>query len=165
MNVHGAKFTYAVIEADRIGNLTNLVLPTGRFATRLVPITEIDSVQPITSANQTTFGGAAKGAAIGTLLAGPVGAIVGGILNGRKAAHLVAVTLTTGESFVAETNDTEFKQLLGAAAAAPEKRYMAQFEVAKPPSERPKASPNSLFMFIVVMTIFALCMIYFGQRT
>lgn len=126
MKVHGATFDSARLASDWSGALTSIETSTGFAKWGSIPASDIASVTPITNENHRSFAGTAGGAVIGTLLAGPVGLVVGALISGKRTKHLVGVTLVTGEGFVAEVDRNELTLLLGAASRAANEQREAE---------------------------------------
>ena len=119
MVIHGASFDSATIQTDWFGKCTGLITAKN-FSTsrRKISADEFSSVDVITSENASSIGFSSGGAIIGTLLAGPVGLLIGGLKSGKQASHLVGITLAGGEGFVAEVSKQELTLLLGAVSRA-----------------------------------------------
>ena len=75
---------------------------------------DLDTVEILTDENKiSVLGGIGWGIA-GTLIAGPIGLLVGGLLGANKKQHTVLVKLRSGKSFLANCNGNEYGQLTAA---------------------------------------------------
>ena len=80
----------------------------------------------VTAENQTNIGGMAGGAAVGLLLAGPLGALVGAWLkSGAKTSQIAIIQLVDGTSTVAQMSAVELATLLSALPRAEQLRTAA----------------------------------------
>lgn len=77
---------------------------------------DISSVEIVTQDSETSLLRAGAGVAIGAILLGPIGAIVGGLLSGKKNVTILQVTFADGKSALMQANTKEMTLMLGAAA-------------------------------------------------
>ena len=103
------------IETTLGGKMKRVVILRG-FTKRPINVKpeDIATAEPITDENKiSVLGGLGWGVA-GTLIAGPIGAVVGGLLGAKKQQHLMLVTLKNGKQFLANCGSNERGLLLAA---------------------------------------------------
>lgn len=84
------------------GGIKGVAVSTSFFGTAKYKKNQVSSVEVLTSENATSVAGAGFGIAAGALLAGPVGAIVGGMLGGKSSKQVAAVTFADGKRALIE---------------------------------------------------------------
>lgn len=119
MNIIGGDYgdnAIAVLHKNWSGQLEKLIIPTTLFGKpHIITASQISNVETLTDENKVALLGACGWGIAGTLIAGPIGAIVGGILGGRKAVITALVTVANGKRFLATCSTDEFKILVSAA--------------------------------------------------
>lgn len=94
------------------GGIKGVAVSTGLIRAAKYPKDKIVSVEVVTSENATSVAGAGFGIAAGALLAGPVGAIVGGVLGGKGSKQVAAVTFEDGKRALIEGKAKDINMLV-----------------------------------------------------
>ncbi len=76
--------------------------------------TDVDRVEVQTEDSVKTLAGTASWAAAGALLAGPLGAVIGGVFGGHKKEVCFAAYLKDGRRFLAVADSDTFRQIQAA---------------------------------------------------
>lgn len=114
---------FGVINASIVksysGTMKHLSIHDGIvFDTKYYPH-QIGQVEQVADESVMTIAGALGWGAVGTVIAGPVGAIVGGIVGGKRQQVTVVVTLMNRRRFLAVCSMDEFRLLFGAGLVNP----------------------------------------------
>lgn len=85
----------------------------------------IESVQLVNSTSEQKQGGWMGRTAVGALVAGPVGAIVGAATRNAATKNKVSfiITFKTGETFFTESSASDFNEIYGKACGATDKDF------------------------------------------
>ncbi len=100
------------------GQLTSVMIPTALFGKpHTIKPSDLSSVDIVTDENNATLLGACGRGIVGTLIAGPIGAVVGGLLGGRRNVQTALITLADQRRFLATCPPNEYRQLPAAVMA------------------------------------------------
>ncbi len=104
-----------VIQTNFSNQITAILIPTTLFGKpHTIRPSHLASVDMVTDENKVSILGACGWGIAGTLIAGPIGAVVGSLLGGKKDVHTILVTLVDQRRFLATCSPAEYKQLLAA---------------------------------------------------
>lgn len=143
MQILGGDFgenTPARIQTRLNGSPTELWVAKGLSRIE-IPFFEIEAVTEITDENKVSVLGGLGWGVAGTLIAGPIGAVVGGLLGGRKKVVTVMVSTTKGKKLLATATPAEVTQLTTMAMRR-KPRVASQVEPSHPKPKQTEISPE-----------------------
>ena len=126
MKISGAVTGSGTIVFDSNGQMKSLLVMRGVGQSEHVSLADFQSVVHVTTENQKSLGGLIGGAAIGTLLAGPLGGVIGAWLKGSKTTQVVIISLIDGSCLIAQASAMELAQLMEAIPRAEQLREKAR---------------------------------------
>lgn len=100
------------------GKLKAIVIPKWLIFSHTIRRDEIASVELVTDKNKVNVASAIGGAAVGAILAGPLGMLAGSLLAGKGKAVVLHVTLTDGRQFICSAKPKDHELLLAAAMSS-----------------------------------------------
>lgn len=90
-----------------------LVWSTGLFSQDKIDLkTQLNTIQEVTDENKLKLSAVVGWGFIGTVIAGPVGTVIGSILGGKKNRKVIACELTNGYKCLLEVNNDEYLKLI-----------------------------------------------------
>ncbi len=89
-------------------------VPGKLFGVKLLPLNSLDAVEIQTEESVKDLFDTASWAAAGALLAGPLGAVIGGVFGGHKKEVCFAAYLKDGRRFLAVADSDTFRQIQAA---------------------------------------------------
>lgn len=94
------------------GTTQCLVIETRAFKHEKIQLDQIAGAELVTEDNRMSVGAKLGWGTAGLLLAGPIGAVIGGVAGGNKRDRVVAVAFKDGRKAVLKCNKSEADQLM-----------------------------------------------------
>ncbi|HLA83689.1 MAG TPA: hypothetical protein VJL29_02760 [Thermoguttaceae bacterium] len=109
----------AVMKMSWSGKPLSLVIGRGFFRSEEISLGRISGAERVTDENKASLLKGAKWATVGWILAGPLGAIAGALLGGKKRTVVYMVTLSDGRQMLCQSPLDDYKAVLVAAMTMP----------------------------------------------
>ena len=121
IDVLGGDFgeTMATTKTSFSGKLIELIVVKGFLKSEKISSGQIRNVEQVSEENKTSLLKGAKWAAVGGLLAGPLGVLAGGLLGGKKRKVLYTITLSDGRQMLCKSGPEDYQTLLVASLDTP----------------------------------------------
>jgi hypothetical protein len=105
---------YATVQRSALGDFMALCVKHRQFGKH-----RIQAVEKVDETNKSSLLSAVGGAAVGTLLAGPIGLVAGALFGGapKRSAVVFLVRLTNGKNLLCSGSSEDYQTLLAASLA------------------------------------------------
>jgi hypothetical protein len=134
---------YATVQRSALGDFTALVVKHREFAKH-----RIQTVEKVDESNKSSLLSTVGGAAVGTLLAGPIGLVAGALLGAtpKRSAVLFLVRLNSGQRIMCSGSPEDYQTLLAASLAPKPPQKAMDWSFLDMPEEERSPAPASVFV-------------------